>query len=124
MLDLKQVISETISESTLPWTPPTQHGREMQELEALIAAQVANRDVNKNVADLRDIDDGPQKKLRDAEDQHGQDADSNFETYQREGGDKTLDDLRMPFNPRKEWEAEHRDEWDRAHPKPKDEFKH
>lgn len=124
MLDLKQIISDTISESNLPWTPPTEQGRELQKLESIIAAQIANSDINKNVADMRDIDDGPQKKLRDAESAHKQDAQSNYDTYQQNGGDKSLDDLRMPFNPRKEWEKEHRAEWDAAHPKPRDDFKH
>jgi len=124
MQELKLLITEVLSESNLPWTPETQRGRDLQGLEGLIASQVANSDVNKNVADLRDIDDGTQKKLRDAEAAHGRDAENNFDKYTRDGGDKSLDDLRMPFNPRKAWEKEHRAEWEKAHPKPRDDFRH
>ncbi len=124
MLDLKQIISLTISESIPPWIPETQSGRDLQNLEGLVSAQIGNSMVNKNVADLRNIDDGPQKKMRDAEDEHRQDAEANYIIYREKGGDKALDDLRAPFNPRKEWERDHLEEWKKAHPAPKDQFRH
>lgn len=124
MLDIKQIISSTISESTPPWVAATKDGRDLQNLEGIVAAQIGNSVVNKNVADLRNIDDGPQKKMREAEATYKKDAETNYETYVEKGGTKSLEQLKSPRNLRKEWERDHLEEWKKAHPAPKDQFRH
>lgn len=122
MNDLAAKLLQILAERA-PWEPTTKLGKEKYDAEADASAHAIGAVLNNNVADLRGIaGDELDKKLRAVAADHKGKGLTSFKRYRELGGSKTLDDLAKPFSPRKEWEAAHKAQWLKDHPKPKDSF--
>ena len=121
MTDLKHTLIQVISERA-PWEPNNKEDQDRYDAEADASAHALGNLLNKSLADLRDIDDGTDTKLRKTAKAHSRMGMTSFKRYRELGGEKSMDDLAKPFAPRKEWEAAHKAQWMRDHPKPKDDF--
>ena len=121
MKDLNDKILEVLVEKA-PWEPTTKADQEKHDAEADASAHAIGAVLNTNVADMRDASDEMDKKLRATAADHKSKAMVSFKRYRELGGTKEISDLAMPFNPRKEWEAKHKQQWLRDHPRPKDSF--
>lgn len=121
-LSLQQFMNREPVNEKAPWDPRNKKEAEFQRAQGDAASHAAGYVLNKNVADIRNMNDVATKKLRATAAQHKSAAASPFAKYKQLGGTKSMGQLAYPTTPRKEWEKTNRAAYEKQHPKAKDPF--